>query len=50
MSYPPNALNAIDEYSRLALRTDIETASPHRLILLLMDGALDKLPAARTAM
>lgn len=50
MSYPPNALNAIDEYSRLALRTDIETASPHRLILLLMDGALDKIRAARTAM
>lgn len=50
MSYPPNALNAIDEYSRLALRTDIETASPHRLILLLLDGALDKIRAARTAM
>lgn len=50
MSYPPNALNAIDEYTRLALRTDIETASPHRLILLLMDGALDKLRAARTAL
>lgn len=50
MSYPTNALNAIDEYTRLALRTDIETASPHRLILLLMDGALDKLRAARTAL
>ena len=50
MSYPPKALNAIDEYTRLALRTNIETASPHRLILLLMDGALDKLRAARTAL
>ena len=50
MSYPPNALNAIDEYTRLALRTDIETASPHRLILLLMDGAIEKIRAARTAL
>ena len=50
MSYAPNALNAIDEYTRLALRTDVETASPHRLILLLLDGALDKLRASRAAM
>lgn len=51
MTYSPTAaFNAIDEYSQLALRTDIETASPHRLILLLMDGALEKLRAARTAM
>jgi flagellar protein FliS len=50
MSYPPNAFSAIDEYARLGLRTDIETASPHRLILLLLDGALEKLRAARGAM
>lgn len=50
MSYSPTVFNAIDEYTRLALRTDIETASPHRLILLLLDGALAKLRAARTAM
>ncbi len=50
MSYSPTAFNAIDEYTRLALRTDIETASPHRLILLLLDGALDKIRAARTSM
>ena len=50
MSYPPNAANGIDEYTRLALRTDVETASPHRLILLLLDGAIDKLRAARGAM
>lgn len=50
MSYSPTMFNAIDEYTRLALHTDIETASPHRLILLLLDGALDKLRAARTAM
>ena len=50
MSYSPTMFNAIEEYTQLALRTDIETASPHRLILLLLDGALDKLRAARTAM
>lgn len=50
MSYSPGMSNAIDEYTRLALRTDIETASPHRLILLLLDGALDKLRASRAAL
>lgn len=50
MSYSPTMFNAIEEYTQLALRTDIETASPHRLILLLLNGALDKLRAARTAM
>ncbi len=50
MSYPQKAFNAVDEYARLGLRTDIETASPHRLILLLLDGALDKLRTARRAM
>jgi len=50
MSYSPKMFNAVDEYTRLALRTDIETATPHRLILLLLDGALDKVRAARTAM
>jgi flagellar secretion chaperone FliS len=45
-----NILNAVDEYARLGLRTDIETASPHRLILLLLDGAIDKIRAARLAM
>ena len=50
MSSMLNLISAVDEYARLGLRTDIETASPHRLILLLLDGALDKLRAARRAM
>ena len=50
MSYAQKALSAVDEYARLGLRTDVETASPHRLILLLLDGALEKLRAARLAM
>ncbi|MCZ6666006.1 MAG: flagellar export chaperone FliS [Gammaproteobacteria bacterium] len=50
MDQSQNVLNAVDEYARLGLRTDIETASPHRLILLLIDGAIDKIRAARLAM
>lgn len=50
MGYPQNVTNAVDEYARLGLRTDVETASPHRLILLLIDGAIDKVRIARLAM
>ena len=50
MGQSQNVLNAVDEYARLGLRTDIETASPHRLILLLIDGAIEKIRAARLAM
>ena len=50
MGHSLSLLSAVDEYARLGLRTDIETASPHRLILLLLDGATDKLRAARRAM
>lgn len=50
MGYPTNVLSAVDEYARLGLRTDIESASPHRLILLLLDGAIDKVRVARLAM
>ncbi len=50
MSHSLNIVSVVDEYARLGLRTDIETASPHRLILLLIDGAVDKLRAARRAM
>lgn len=50
MSRPMNAFNAVDQYARLGLRTDIESASPHRLILLLLDGGIEKVRAARLAM
>ncbi len=50
MGQSQNVLNAVDEYARLGLRTDIETASPPRLILLMIDGAIDKIRAARLAM
>ncbi|MEQ8662363.1 MAG: flagellar export chaperone FliS [Gammaproteobacteria bacterium] len=50
MNRPMNAYNAVDQYARLSLRTDIESASPHRLILMLIDGGIDKIRAARLAM
>jgi len=50
MNRPMNAFNAVDQYARLGLRTDIESASPHRLILLLLDGGIEKIRAARLAM
>jgi len=39
--------NALDQYSQNAVQTRIESASPHRLIQMLMEGALDKIAAAR---
>ena len=50
MNHPSNVFSAVDEYARLGLRTNIETATPHRIILLLVDGALEKLRIARLAM
>jgi flagellar secretion chaperone FliS len=50
MSRPMNAYNAVDQYARLSLRTDIESASPHRLILMLLDGGIEKVRAARLAL
>ncbi|MGR8918983.1 MAG: flagellar export chaperone FliS [Gammaproteobacteria bacterium] len=45
-----NAMSAVDQYAQLGLRTDIETATPHRIILLLLDGAIEKLRTAKMAM
>jgi flagellar protein FliS len=39
--------NALDQYSQTAIRTGIESASPHRLIQMLMEGALGKIAAAK---
>lgn len=43
---PKNA----DCYAQLGLRTTIETASPHRIILMLLEGAISKIAAARLAL
>lgn len=39
--------NALDQYSRNAVQTGVESASPHRLIQMLMEGALGKIAAAK---
>lgn len=39
--------NALNQYSQNAVRTGIESASPHRLIQMLMEGALGKIAAAK---
>ncbi|HHO69380.1 MAG TPA: flagellar export chaperone FliS [Gammaproteobacteria bacterium] len=42
-----NARSALDQYSQNAVQAGIESASPHRLIQMLMAGMLDKVAAAR---
>ena len=45
-----NPQEALKQYRQLGLETQINNASPHRLIQLLMEGALDRLVAAQAAM
>ena len=42
-----SARNAPHQYSKMAVQTGIESASPHRLIQMLMEGALEKLARAK---
>jgi flagellar protein FliS len=39
--------NALSQYSENAVQAGIESASPHRLIQMLMEGALGKIAAAK---
>jgi len=39
--------NALNQYSANAVQTGVESASPHRLIQMLMEGALGKIAAAK---
>jgi len=39
--------DALDQYSRNAVQTGVESASPHRLIQMLLEGALGKIAAAK---
>lgn len=39
--------NALDQYGRNAVQANVESASPHRLIQMLMEGALGKIAAAK---
>ncbi len=45
-----NSQEALKQYRQLGLETHINNASPHRLIQLLMEGALERLIAAQAAM
>ena len=45
-----NNLRGANAYSRTAVQTGVEGASPHRLVQMLMAGALDRIVAARGAM
>ncbi|NOG58932.1 MAG: flagellar export chaperone FliS [Proteobacteria bacterium] len=38
---------ALKEYSKVNLQSEVESASPHRLILMLIDGALSRLLQAK---
>jgi flagellar secretion chaperone FliS len=44
-----NSQEALKQYRELGLETQINNASPHRLIQLLMEGALVRLVAAQSA-
>ncbi len=39
--------NAVHEYSQVGVSSGIEQASPHRLIQMLMDGAIEKVAMAK---
>jgi len=41
------ARNALNKYNQNAVQTGVESATPHRLIQMLMDGALSKIAAAK---
>jgi len=42
-----NALNALNQYKKVGLHGGVETASPHRLIQMMFEGALEKIQAAK---
>lgn len=49
MSYP-NSRSAVNHYSQVDTYSAVSGADPHRLVLMLMDGALGKIATARGGM
>jgi flagellar protein FliS len=45
-----NASQAMNTYRNVGVQSAIDDASPHRLIAMLLDGALDRVASARGAM
>jgi flagellar protein FliS len=46
MNYP-NSKAAVNAYTQVAVQTGVNTATPHRLIQMLMEGALEKIARAK---
>lgn len=49
MTYP-NPQHALGQYNKTAVQGSIESASPHRLIQMLLEGALEKVARAKGCM
>lgn len=47
MKYSNNLAKDIKQYNQVSIQTDVESAGPHRLIQMLMEGALEKITKAK---
>lgn len=45
-----NASHALNAYRNVGVQSEVDDASPHRLISMLLDGALDRIASAKGAM
>ncbi len=47
MNYTSHLNSALQQYKKVGTQSDVATASPHRLILMLLDGAQEKINLAK---